>query len=247
MLSLLCCVSSRKASAAKGKEPEVPTAPPPTPLLDPTDQAPPVPPFPSSGISPLHNTSIHTSLFPGPYVDPSDLAVDDSDGEAQIEPASRTKGSSSSSLAQRIRKPFSTDVLPGKKEQTASRYTEEELARRAELKRARNTRIQRELQHYNEAAGAGADPDQQQDSEQSSRQMLESPAFSPSQFRVSGSCSSPESESLHLSYSIGQLDELRDKLSRDILGDQSTTYNFAASNPDLLAWLRSQGSGSPSR
>lgn len=42
--------------------------------------------------------------------------VDNSESEAQVEPASQTKGGSTSSLVQRIRKRFSTDALPHKEE-----------------------------------------------------------------------------------------------------------------------------------
>ncbi|KAK3683978.1 hypothetical protein B0T22DRAFT_267493 [Podospora appendiculata] len=151
-MTVFCCCtaprSSKTRSSAPKHHPALPTPPPPVRLPGPLTLNPVVPV--SGGTSPRSIssllTSVHTALGQVEPVELGELVVEDSDSEEELEPGAQNKSNSTLQLVKtRIRRHLSQDSLPRRKARSAVGSTQEEIDRRAELKRLMHKRIQEEL------------------------------------------------------------------------------------------------------
>ncbi|KAK3314681.1 hypothetical protein B0H66DRAFT_318357 [Apodospora peruviana] len=153
MTRLCCCTSPRSPKPSslqpKAKQPAIPKPPPPVRLPGPLTLNPVVAPL-SPQTSPTSMSSLHTAAPIGTApVEPVTLGllvVEDSDSDGELDPNSQTKSTSTLQLVKtRIRRHLSQESLPRRKRRSAAGSSQEEIDRRAELKRLMHKRIQEEL------------------------------------------------------------------------------------------------------
>ncbi|KAK4189848.1 hypothetical protein QBC35DRAFT_379450 [Podospora australis] len=152
MTVFCCCTSSRSSktrpSAPKKSETVLPSPPPPARLSGPLSLNPVIPV--SAETSPRSLSSLQPSvpanISPMEAIELGQLVVEDSDTEDEPDPAPHNKSSSTLQLVRtRIRRHLSQDELSRRKARSAVGCSEEEIQRRAELKRLMHKRIQEEL------------------------------------------------------------------------------------------------------
>ncbi|KAK4458511.1 hypothetical protein QBC42DRAFT_314305 [Cladorrhinum samala] len=152
-MAVFCCCTSRpskaRASAQKDHHQAVlPSPPPPARLpgplsLNPATQV-------SAGTSPRSLSSLQPSMpaamAPLEPVELGELVIEDSDSEEDPDPYTQNKSTSTLQLVKtKIRRHLSQDSLSRRKARSAVGSSQEEVERRAELKRLMHKRIQEEL------------------------------------------------------------------------------------------------------
>ncbi|KAK4655857.1 hypothetical protein QC762_306110 [Podospora pseudocomata] len=153
-MAVFCCCTSARSSktrtiAPRSPEPVLPSPPPLARLPGPLTLNP-VNPL-STETSPRSLSSLQPSvpatISPIEPIELGQLVVEDSDSEDEPDhPAPHNKSTSTLHLVRtRIRRHLSQDSLSKKKARSAVGFTEEEIQRRAELKRLMHKRIQEEL------------------------------------------------------------------------------------------------------
>ncbi|KAK3986632.1 hypothetical protein QBC44DRAFT_344511 [Cladorrhinum sp. PSN332] len=151
-MAVFCCCASRtskaRASAQRDNHHVLPSPPPPARLPGPLTLNP-VAPM-SARTSPRSLSSLQPSMpaaiAPLEPVEFGELVVEDSDSEEDPEPYTHNKSTSTLQLVKtRIRRHLSQDSLTRRKARSAVGSSQEELQRRAELKRLMHKRIQEEL------------------------------------------------------------------------------------------------------
>lgn len=127
-------------------------------------------------MSSLHTPTLPTSLVPVEPVELGQLVVDDSDSEGEGEATSQSKNASTLQLVKtRIRRHLSQEALPRRKGRSAVGSSQEEIDRRAELKRLMHKRIQEELRSYE----GNAAPSEGSSSHRSPGQAVDLPGGGP--------------------------------------------------------------------
>jgi len=155
MMSVFCCCKRPQSPSSRPEyDTRLPAPPPPAKLV--TSLATPTlivaPPIEISSTN-ISSTVPPVHLLPGPsgvaveHPDPSELVDDDSDGDGDMSQRSRTKSLGTLSFVKtRLRRHLSTNSMH-RRCRTSIGQSEEEVARRAELRRLMHRRIQEELQH----------------------------------------------------------------------------------------------------
>ncbi|KAK0741853.1 hypothetical protein B0T21DRAFT_408706 [Apiosordaria backusii] len=153
-MAVFCCCTSARSSKARSTtprspEPVLPSPPPPARLPGPLTLNP-VNPL-STETSPRSLSSLQpsvpASISPIGPIELGQLVVEDSDSEDEPDhPAPHNRSTSTLQLVRtRIRRHLSQDSLSKRKARSAVGCTQEEIQRRAELKRLMHKRIQEEL------------------------------------------------------------------------------------------------------
>ncbi|KAK4166234.1 hypothetical protein QBC43DRAFT_350499 [Cladorrhinum sp. PSN259] len=151
-MAVFCCCTSRPSkamvSAQRDHHHVLPLPPPPARLPGPLDLNPVAPV--SAEASPRSLSSLQPSMpaamGPLEQVELGELVIEDSDSEEEPEPYTHNKSTSTLQLVKtRIRRHLSQDSLSCRKARSAVGSSQEELERRAELKRLMHKRIQEEL------------------------------------------------------------------------------------------------------
>ncbi|KAK0634946.1 hypothetical protein B0T17DRAFT_502542 [Bombardia bombarda] len=151
-MAVLCCCTTPRSSKTRPspskEQPKLPTPPPPARLPGPLTLNPVQPP--SADTSPKSmstlQTAIPSAILPVEPVELGELVVEDSDSDEEPEPSTQSKSASTLQLVRtHIRRHLSQDSLPRRKSRSAVGTSQEEIERRAELKRLMHKRIQEEL------------------------------------------------------------------------------------------------------
>ncbi|KAK3344362.1 hypothetical protein B0T25DRAFT_585152 [Lasiosphaeria hispida] len=151
MAVFCCCTAPRSAknrSSTASSHAVFPMPPPPARLPGPLNLNPVIPV--SAGTSPKScsspRTSVPTAIVPLEPVELGELVIEDSDSEEELESGVHSKSTSTLQLVRtHIRRHLSQDSLSRRKARSAVGSTQEEIERRAELKRLMHKRIQEEL------------------------------------------------------------------------------------------------------
>ncbi|KAK0626347.1 hypothetical protein B0T14DRAFT_100937 [Immersiella caudata] len=151
-MAVFCCCttprSSKSRHAAAKEHPKLPVPPPPVRLPGPLTLNPVVPTFadlsPNSPASTL--PSVPATIVPIDPVELGQLVVEDSDSDDELESRTHNKSTSTLQLVRtHLRRHLSQDSLSRRKSRSAVGSSQEEIERRAELKRLMHKRIQEEL------------------------------------------------------------------------------------------------------
>lgn len=151
-MAVFCCCTSRpskaRASVQKDHQAVLPSPPPPARLPGPLNLNPVI--QVSAGTSPRSLSSLQPSMpaaiAPLEPVELGELVIEDSDSEDDLDPYTQNKSTSTLQLVKtKIRRHLSQDSLSRRKARSAVGSSQEEVERRAELKRLMHKRIQEEL------------------------------------------------------------------------------------------------------
>ncbi|KAK3387564.1 hypothetical protein B0H63DRAFT_159952 [Podospora didyma] len=150
-MAVFCCCTAPRSSKAWSSlhkaHPVLPTPPPPVRLPGPLTLNPVSPNTSPESLSSLR-VSVPASIAPIEPVELGMLVVDDSESEEEVDPSVPGKNSSTLQLVRtRIRRHLSQDSLSRRKARSAIGCSQEEIDRRAELKRLMHKRIQEELRN----------------------------------------------------------------------------------------------------
>lgn len=153
MVVFCCCTAPRSLSGPRttGDDAAWPAPPPPVRLPGPLTLNPVVPvhvTFPISAYSTVPTgRPMPASLVPIDPVDVGELVIEDSDNDESPDSATHNRSASSTLQLVRthLRRHISQDSLSKRKSRSAVGSSQEEIERRAELKRLRHKRIQEEL------------------------------------------------------------------------------------------------------
>ncbi|KAK3371533.1 hypothetical protein B0T24DRAFT_323648 [Lasiosphaeria ovina] len=151
-MAVFCCCSaprsSRASTSAPKHHPVLPVPPPPARLPGPLTMNPVTPASPDTSPDSLSSlrASVPMAMIPVEPVELGQLVVEDSDSDEEPNPAAPVRNSSALQLVRtRIRRHLSQDSLSRRKGRSAVGCSQEEIQRRAELKRLMHKRIQEEL------------------------------------------------------------------------------------------------------
>ncbi|KAK4453025.1 hypothetical protein QBC34DRAFT_396077 [Podospora aff. communis PSN243] len=151
-MAVFCCCTTPRSSKARNaaikEQTELPVPPPLVRLPGPLTLNPVVPTFadPSPNLQASTLPSAPATIVPIDPVELGQLVVEDSDSDDELDSRTHTKSTSTLQLVRtHLRRHLSQDSLPRRKSRSAVGSSQEEIERRAELKRLMHKRIQEEL------------------------------------------------------------------------------------------------------